>query len=203
MAKLKVVLLTGLLALLTTACSPVRPNIDLSDSAYIASASTKSDSRKISNLDIRSTADEGEIVRLFPETYIPIKTVITTSKTVEADLKKFFDDVTSVDPSASRSLAITITKADCYWLYGGAMAIPFVGLLAVGADTDFGMNLRFLIEVEENGRVISTYRVEEKIVIQGKATTRDSVEESYKKLMAEYRKRVFGALEDRFVKRYL
>lgn len=192
-----------LATVLCAACSPVRPNVDLSDSAYKATASKTSTSRKISNLDIRSTAEEGQIVRSFPDTYIPIKTAITTSKTVEADLKQFFADVTTADPSASRSLAITITKADCYWLYGGAMVIPVVGLFAVGADTDFGMNLRVLIEVEENGKVVSTYTVEEKIIIQGKATTRDSIDESYKKLMAEYRKRVFTELETRFVKRYL
>lgn len=192
-----------MVAVICVACSPVRPKIDLSDSAYKAAASATSGSRKISNLEIRSTAEEGKIVRSFPDTYIPIKTAITTSKTVEADLIKFFADVTTADLSASRSLSITITKADCYWLYGGAMAIPVVGLFAIGADTDFGMHLRLLIEVEENGKVISTYPVDEKIVIQGKATTQDSIVESYKKLMAEYRKRVFGELEIRFVSRYL
>jgi hypothetical protein len=186
-----------------TACSTTPMVVELADSIYRPSSTKEGDQYGVSFVKVLNKADEGRFVNNpFGDSVFPIKPHTPTRETVEDDLRRFLIETLPVRQAAPRSLRVTISKAESYWIYGGAMTIPVIGLAFVGADTEFGMNLRVLFEIEENGKVTRSYLFDERITVQGKATTPDSIKESYQKLIAEYRTRFFGELETNFLNRY-
>jgi hypothetical protein len=188
---------------LVAGCSTVPPVIDLSGSAYRTSENA-TNRKSVSSIQFRNKAEEGKLVNGgIGGSVFPIIPATTTRQTVESDMRSFFGEAIFVDPSSKRSLLVTISKADSYWVFGAMSAVPFLGLLTVGADTEFGMNVRVLVEVEEGEKVVSSYTFDEKITVQDKSTTGQAVQTSYKHLIAEYRKRLFPELESRFIRRYL
>jgi hypothetical protein len=194
-----------ILTLLLSACAHSPPVIDVSDSIYKSNSAIDISKKEISSINFRITADDGTYVKggIGSDTLFPIRPATTTKQTVESDLRRFFSSVTSAKSSAPRSMTVTIGKADSYWTMSAAANTPILGLALVGSDTDFGMNVRILIEIEESGKVIASYIFDEKIIIQGKSTNGEAIRESYKVLVAAYRKRLFSELESRFVPRYL
>jgi len=185
-------------------CATAPPVIDLSESVFKAGIENQSERKQIGTLKIINKADDGKFVNtiLGSDTIFPIKPAVTTKETVEQDLKRFFDGALRIDKTADQDLTVTISKADSYWIWGGAAKIPFIGLALVNADTEFGVNLRILFEIEIKGKVTASYLFDEKITIQDKAATQEAIIQSYKRLIAEYRKRLFDELEARFVGRY-
>lgn len=198
-------LATILAALLVSACSSTPLVVDLPAYAYHASPETKLARKAIANIDIRSTADDGNSVYggLGADTSVQLKPAVPTKQTVELDLRQFFAEVLSTDKASTRSITATIRRAESYWIWSAAAKTPILGLAFANADTEFGMNVRVSIEVEEGGKVISSYLFDEKITIQDKAATREAIQASYKRLVAEYRKRLYAELEVRFLQRYL
>ena len=179
--------------MLLTACSTAPAVVDLSDSVYKPSSPNEGDQYSVSFVKILNKADGGRnALRLHKP----------TRETVEEDLKRFLADTLPVKKTAPRSLQVTISKAESYWLYEGAATIPIIGILFIDADFEFGINLRVLFEIEQNSKVVSSYLFDERVTIQGKAATPDNIRESYKKVIAEYRKRFFGELETNFLNRY-
>ena len=198
-------LITILSAVLVSSCASTPLIIDLPTSAY-KTVSRKTIVRKpVANVDVRTIADDGTSVYggIGADTFVQIKPAVTTKQTVESDLRQFFLEALSTDKTSTRSITATIRKANSYWVWSAAAKTPIIGLAFVNADTEFGMNVLVVIEVEEGGKVISSYLFEEKITVQGKATTRETIAASYQRLVAEYRKRLYEELEVRFVERYL
>ncbi len=192
-------------SLLVCGCASAPPVIDLSESAFKVSSLRKSERKKIGSLKIINKANDGQLVNtmLGSDSFFPIKPATATKETVEQDLKRFFDDVINIDKTSEQSLTVTISKADAYWVLGGADKLPIIGLFTANSDREFGLNLRVLFEVEQKGKVTASYLFDEKITVQDKAATQEAITHSYQKLIAEYRKRFFGEIETRFVGRYL
>lgn len=195
----------ALMAIALSGCASTPPRtIDLSQSTYRVSTERVALRKSISHIEIRNTADDGKLVNtmLGSDSFIPIKPATTTRQTVESDLHSFFSLALRPDAASTRSLTITISKADSYWVWGGVAKVPFFNFLVVGADTEVGMNIKVLLEVEEGGKVISTYLFDEKIFIQDQVSTGDAIALSYQRLIASYRKKLFDELDSRFVSRY-
>lgn len=190
-------------SLLICGCASAPPVIDLAGSVFKTGSASQSERKQIGTLRIINKADDGKFVNnTFGDTINPIKPATMTKETVEQDLKRFFEDSLRIDKTADQDLTITISRADSYWVWGGADKVPLIGLFVVNADREFGVNLRVLFEIEQKGKVATSYLFDEKITVQDKATTREAIIQSYQKLIAEYRKRLFGELETRFVGRY-
>ena len=151
-------------------------------------------------------ADDGKgpAPSFISDSYVPIKPATTTKETVESDIKQFFAESFRLGPLAPKSLVVTISKADSGMVnrWEAKIPIPFVGIVGTLAETEFYMNLRVLLEVEQNGKVISSSLFDEKVTIQGHCSRREVFIQSYRRLIAEYRRRFFGELETKFIDRY-
>ncbi len=197
--------LVGILSCLVLAgCAGTPLVVDVSDSIYRGATPIRSAEHHISALTIVNKADDGKVVNttLGSDSIFPIKPETPTRVTVEQDIKRYLGEQLVTDHSAKRSVYVTISKADAYWVWGSAAKMPFVGLALAGANTDIGMNLKVLIEIEDSGRVISSYQFDENIVIQDKATDQGAIAASYRKLIETYRKKFFQELDTRFINRY-
>lgn len=198
-------LIGGLLVIGLSGCTFAPLAIDVSQSEYKVDTSQHASTKPISRLEFRNTADDGKLVStsLGSDTIYPIRPVTTTKQTVESDLRSFLNQRLPLAEGSPRSVVVNITKADSYWVLGGAAKAPLLGIALAGANTEFGLNIRILIEIEEGGKVVSSYLVDEKLTIQDRATDADAISKSYQRLIAEYRTKLFGELETRFVRRYL
>lgn len=197
--------LVGILSCLVLAgCAGTPLVVDVSDSIYRGATPTHSAAHRISAIAIINKADDGKMVNttLGSDSVFPIKPETPTRVLVEQDIKRYLEEHLVADPSAKRSLFVTISKADAYWVWGSAAKLPFVGLALAGANTDIGMNLKVLIEIEDSGKVISSYQFDENIVIKDKATDQEAIAASYRKLIETYRMKFFGELDIRFINRY-
>ena len=191
-------------SLLVCGCASAPPVIDLSESVFKAGSVKHSERKNIGTLKIINKADDGKFVNtiLGSDSVFPIKPATTTKETVEQDLNRFFDNVLNIDKTSDQSLTVTVSKADSYWVWGGADKLPIIGIFTANSDREFGLNLRVLFEIEQKGKVTASYLFDEKITVQDKATTQEAIIQSYRKLIAEYRKRFFGEIETSFVGRY-
>ena len=87
-------------------------------------------------------------------------------------------------------------------MWGGAAKLPFVGIARAAADYDIGMNLKVLMEIEDSGKVVSSYLFDEKILIRDKVTDQAAMAETYRNLVNAYRIKFFWELDRNFVNRY-
>ncbi|QWC88278.1 hypothetical protein [Cupriavidus metallidurans] len=138
----------------------------------------------------------------FSASYMPIRS--NTAETVAADLKSYFARATTAgSPDAQRVIA-RIEVSDAYWVATAAAKVPIVGIFALGGDREFFMNVRVSFEVEERGKVLRTFTVNERFSIpDGKADTQEDIARSYQRLVAQYRERFFANLDRAFTTRYL
>lgn len=185
-------------------CANAPLNIDVSDSIYTGSNPVRSIVHSISSIVFVNKATDGKMVNttLGSDSVFPIVPLVPTKATVEDDVRRYFDRHLVINSDSVRSIKVSILKADSYWVWSSAAKIPFVGILFVDADTDFGINLKVLIEIEQAGKVISSYLFDEKIVIQAKSTTEEKIKDSYKALISNYRETFFGHLDLNFINRY-
>ena len=121
---------------------------------------------------------------------------------MEEDLKRYFGQKIAIDKNSNRSLTINILKADTYWVWTSAQKLPYIGIAFAAGGTDIGMNLKVLIELEENGKVVSNYLFDEKIVIKDDALTEEALKKSYARLIATYRQKFFREIEGTYLRRY-
>lgn len=197
-------LLLSLLFIGLSGCAAQPLKVDVSQTIYDARVPSMA-KPKVSEITLINKADDGEMVNtaLGSDSVFPIKTEKATKETVEKDLRRYLHERTARSSEAKKSLRVVIHKADSYWVWSSAAKAPIFGLAFIGADTDFGLNLRISFEVEEGGKVISTYWFDDVITIQAKSTTQEAIKKSYKELVGEYRKTLFGDLDSEFVGRYL
>jgi len=120
---------------------------------------------------------------------------------VERDLRRYFKASLSESESSSRKVFATIYRADVYQAnkLNGTAFIPIVGAFT-GSDQKIGLNLKIFVELEDQGKVVKEFTFDQKIErnMQGL----DSIEDQYKRLVAQYREQLFSAL-DRNVLRFM
>jgi len=185
-------------------CANTPMSIDLSQSEHLIQSKSKQGKAGVSSVVITNKAEKTKFVNtpLGSDSLFPFNTDVEIRQTVETDISRFFDLALDKNQKSSRSLAITINKADGYWVWGGASKIPIVGLFTIGSVTDFVVYLKVLFEIEEDGKVVSSYLIDDKYFIKGSAASEDVIKENYQRLIAEYRTKFFNELDSRFVARY-
>jgi hypothetical protein len=140
-------------SLLLCGCASAPPIIDLSESVFKAGSKKQTERKTLGIFKIINKADDGKFVNtmLGSDTFFPIKPATTTKETVEQDLNRFFDSVFNIDKTSDQSLTVTVSKADSYWVWGGADKLPIIGIFTVNSNREFGLNLRVLFEIEQRG----------------------------------------------------
>jgi hypothetical protein len=127
-----------------------------------------------------------------------------TAETVASDLPSYFAGATVVGAPEAQRVIVRIEKADAYWVMPVSGSLPVVGILTLGGDREFFMNMRVSIEVEMHGKVVRTFASNERFSISdGKTVTQGDIEQSYRRLVARYREQFFGTLDKTFTERYL
>jgi len=197
-------LMAGLFTMLIlSGCAPIVVDLSGSDNLVLRQ------SQKLEHFDykfvvlnraLESKADQ----HLFGASTFPMRTEEKPKDLVEKDIKRFFDLLTARSDDGKRIVA-RIDKADAYWVNPGVNSVPIVGMFTVWtANYPFTFDISITFEVEENGKVIHSYPFNQKIEIQdGDASTQAGMEKSYQRIVMNYRKMLFDALELEFIPRYL
>lgn len=187
------------------ACATPTPPVIVPQLTSSVSDDRNVNSTLLSKVDIRLVAAETKyfVDGAFGDTYLPVGLLPKASEVVAQDLRAFFAKNLGDARSASKSLTITIEKADCFFVMTVADKVPLLGLALFGRERKFQMNLRLTIEVEVAGKVISTYSINESISSLGSARDSEALSSAYLKLIAAYREKVFEDLRTKFAPRYL
>lgn len=138
----------------------------------------------------------------FGDSNILINTKVTTASIIEKDLKDYFSTLQS-NENSDKSLKITIKEAIPYWVLGGHNNIPVINIFTAGLKTDFNLSLNILFEIEDKGKVISSYTYDEIVNIKNSAAVEEQIKIGYLALIDKYRELFFNDIEERFIKRYL
>ncbi len=185
-------------------CAPMPP-VDVSKSGDLVRTTLAPQSRaKLSSVEIidRATPSKLENEGVFGDTEVGVRQ--PTSQTVTEDIKAYFDKATIRESGSGQKVIVRIEKVDAYWVFRAAKKVPFVGLALLGTPDVFVMKLRASFEVESQGKVLRTFNYDETFSLaNGSASTRDSIAESYQRLIALYRQRFFDDLDKQFAARYL
>jgi hypothetical protein len=175
------------------------PPIDVSQSASLVRTSI-SDSKKsvVSSIEVKNDAPPPVPAEntTFSASYMPIGS--NTAETVAADIKAYFDGATT------RGTEDAQRHRDSGCLLGaeGRCKGSHCRDFSLGGDREFFMNVRVSFEVEERGKVVRTFAVNERFSIpDGKADTQDDIARSYQKLVAKYREHFFASLDRTFTTR--
>jgi hypothetical protein len=196
----KLVYLIVAVALVGCAAQPLKVDVQSS----IGSQTKLAPIARVSAIQFVNKATDPVLVnQLLDDSYIPIKTDPPTKLTVEDDVRRMLEKVLAIDPNASTVLNIKIQQAEAFWVYGIADRIPFVGIATAGAEREFLMNVKFSIEIENSGKVKSTYFLDERYSMQGSAALPSDVKLSYERLITKYRRELEHSLQSDFVARYL
>lgn len=194
----------GLLAMMAVlslglaGCAPMQVN--LSGSEYHPSQKMTSQRPKVASYTVLNRAPGPDSKnKLFGTTQVPIKTAEPLSRTVTSDLELLLAQTLAIDPASARSVVVTLRRADAFWPMSGTDKIPFVGLFTAGRTRKFMMNIILSATLLQNGRNVQTYHLEKQVTIKGKATTRDDIEASYKRLVAKYRTTALPELIQNFI----
>ncbi len=189
--------------LILSGCASAPRTVSLSSYEVHEKLSSQSNSRKINSFRVVNKAPPGKLVnKILGETFFPLDYATTTNEIVSRDLNDFLNKVLSIDGESDVGITATILKADSYFVLSSIDTLPFIGILAFGADKEFGMNLKVLIEIEKKGKVISNYLFDDRIIIQGSIVD-EGGDASYRLLIDAYRKRLFTDLEANFLGRYI
>ncbi|MBP1680814.1 MAG: hypothetical protein H6Q35_1153 [Proteobacteria bacterium] len=201
MQSVKYLIVILFIAISFSGCAKKSINIDVSDSKYQVKEQVKIDIKKI-NIENLSNNGEMKNTILGSDSIIPIVPETPTKKTVEDDIKDYFLTMEMLK-SSNRVLKIIVKEADSYWTFSDVQKIPIVGLFAVGEKVTYGLNLKILFEVEEDGKVIKSYTFNDTIKIKNGNATQDDIIAGYKKLISQYREVFFNEIHNQFTKRYL
>jgi hypothetical protein len=187
------------LAMFLAGCVASPMQVDLSKSVYQPQQVKGKQLRPVKEIKITNSAKDPEVRSTLTMLHVAIKTQPSTRQTVEDDINKYLAASVEVSPDSRKSLFITILQADSYWSQN-AMT---VGLLTAGADKEFELNLNVIFEIKKGEVAVNSYRFNDKIIFKGKATTEKDVQESYKSLIEQYRRKFFSLLDDELINRYL
>ena len=198
-------LLAGLLTIVViSGCAPVV--VDLSGSDHLVDRQTQNPPERLDyKLVVLNRAPEPKMDQhLFGASTFPMRTTEKPKETLEKDIKRFFDRLTTRTDDERRIVA-RIDKAEAYWINPGVNTIPLVGMFTVwAANYPFIFDISVTFEVEEKGKVVQTYSFSQKVEIQdGNGSTPGGIEKSYQRIVTNYRKMLFDALELEFIPRYL
>jgi len=197
--------LLAILSLLIGACAAPVPSIDVSQSANLVQSSIGTPNKPVvSSVEVTNSAPPPVPAEnpAFSASYIPVGA--NTAETVSADLKAYFADATVHGAPETQRVIARIEKADAYWVEPASIKVPIFGLLALGGDREFFMNVRISFEVEEHGKVARTFTINERFSIpDGKGGSQAEIARSYRRLVTQYRERFFASLDKSFTTRYL
>ncbi|MFA5460445.1 MAG: hypothetical protein WC274_00030 [Sulfurimonas sp.] len=201
MTNVKCLVVILFVAINFSGCANKPINIDVSESKYKIKEQVEID---IKNINIENVSNNGEMINtiLGSDTIIPIIPEVPTKETVENDIKDYFHTMKMIE-SSNKVLKIVVKKADSYWTLSDLQKIPIFGLFAVGQKVTYGLNLKVLFEVEEDGKVIKSYTFNDTIKIKNGNVTQDDIIAGYKKLISQYREVFFNEIHNQFTKRYL
>lgn len=192
------VVITLLLFTVLAGCATVRPVMDVSESIYRGTPPTRSSSHKVLRIDVTNKAGDGEIdIKIFGNKVLPFRPATSTKETVEQDIRRYLEEHVQYDKESKKSLHITIYKADSFFVNEYSI-IPGKVFFA---DSDCGVNIKVRFEIEEGGKVLSSYLYDDKITAKCALSSGDIA--MYQKLISEYRTKFFGELDKEFMDRYL
>ncbi len=198
----KLYVLLVIFTLFLAGCAPLQVN--LSNSEYLPIANMTTKSKKVASITvINRAADTALKNNLLSDSFIPIKTAVSTQSTVESDVNLLLAQTLHVDSNADKTILATIRRADAYWTMNLTDKIPFVGLVSSGRDRVFVMHVVMALEIRKNGALVEKYPVDREVKIVGKATTGSAIAESYQRLIAKYRTDVLGDIERDFINKSL
>jgi hypothetical protein len=148
--------------------------------------------------------DKKNDVKFFDDSLIRINYLPKPKDVVEQDLKNLFEQRSIKNNNKGRDVVVTIEDASAYWVYGTANKIPLINILAVASDQNYVFKVQILFEVEEAGKVISSYRIDEtvKISVAGAGLTVEAEKLAYASLIKTYRNQVLKKIDDNFMSRY-
>lgn len=109
------------------------------------------------------------------------------------DIKAFFN----TSAMSEYSLTVIIQRAIPYGTLTVAKRIPFLGLLAMGMDVEYGVYLQMRVEVQQNNKVVRVYIYDNVIKTIGNNDTA-----GYQRLISVYREEFFNQVDREFVARY-
>lgn len=179
-------------------CAPMQVN--LSGSEYHPSPKIIGQRPKVTSYIVINRAPGPDAKnKFFGTTQVPIKTAEPLPQTVTSDLKLLLAQTLATDPSSGRSVIVTLRRADAFWPMSGTDKIPFVGLFTAGRTRKFIMNIALSAALLQNGKSVHNYQLKKQVEIEGKATTRSDIEESYKRLVAKYRSTVLPKFIREFI----
>lgn len=183
-------------------CAPLQ--VDLSHSEYQPKPCLTAGPKHVQSVTVIDRAPTPEAQnKVFGPSMIPIKTAVPLRSTVDSDVKLLLAETLQIDNKADKSVLVTIRRADAYWTMSALDKIPFIGIATSFRDKDFITHVVLSFEVRKDGRVTSTYSVDRQVKIVGKASTRDDIADSYKRLIAKYRQDVLGDIEHNFIDKSL
>ncbi|MBL0313898.1 MAG: hypothetical protein IPP78_14590 [Holophagaceae bacterium] len=186
-----------------TGCAPMV--VDLSSSNHLVDRQPTKQGGFDYKLVVLDRATEMKMdQKIFGASTFPMRTAEKPRETLEKDIARFFDRLTSRMDDGRRIVA-RIDRADAYWVNPGTNTIPIVGMFTVWASNyPFTFDISVTFEVEENSKVVHSYSFNQKIeILDGNGATGSGIEKSYQRLISNYRKMMFDALEVEFIPRYL
>ena len=144
------------------------------------------------------TGEESKLRSFWWDQQLPLDQNPPFAKIVGDDISTFF----ARSDASEYCLTVQIQTAEPYWTLTSLQRVPVIGWFASGMDVEYGLYLRLLIEVEQNGKVMRTYSYDRVIKTMGKNTTCKEKEAGYQNLITAYRQEFFSQLESEFVSRY-
>ncbi len=194
-------LMAGMLVL--AGCAPIPVNLSGSEALVNRPAQKQMDYKFVI---INRAEDVQRDYKMFGASTFPLSKnlVVKPQDTLVNDLKKYFTNVTDRADNHRRIVA-RIDKADAYWVNPGVNTVPLVGLFTAGTSNyPFVFDLSITFEVEENGKVVSSWPFTQKVEIpDGYSQSDKGMRDSYQRLIAKYRQTMFDAITDEFIPRYL
>ncbi|MEF9481045.1 hypothetical protein [Ralstonia sp. 1B3] len=190
------------LSLLLGACATPVP-LDVSQSAHLVRTSV-SVKPMVASVEMKNEAPPPtpHEHKVFDTTFVPVPA--ETAAIVAADLKRYFDQATVHADGSKQRIVVRIERADAYWEFHAVDKAPIVSLFTMPGRRNYFMNVRVSFEVEQDGKVVRTYTANERFVLpDGKANGQDDIEESTRRLIAQYREQFFAGLDKTFTTRYL
>lgn len=182
-------------------------SVDLSEMFYDTVTIDEPTDNEISKLIIKNTA------RVSKKIHIPINPLQSinhpihlhppTPRTVENDIRRYFEQRLDYSSDSKRIIIVQLKKADAYFVEdrGVEALVPIFGILIASGKRNFVMDLNLTVRVEEHGKQVAAYVHDELIIIPGKIQN-NYIVTFYKQLIAAYRNKLFRELDEHIFNQY-
>ncbi len=191
-------------------CSTI--SVDLSDTIYFSETTNKAANKTIAQVRIKNRVELGEVPTSLGglsllntgSAFILVNRQPPLHTTVEEDIRRYFEQRLPIDfENSEHVIVVEIERAAAYREWKFIERLPLVGILSIDRDREIRMNFKVSISLQEVGKKLCFIRTMPPISIQGKATTQEKLTDSYKQLVAAYRKKIFAELDEQFIGKYL